>query len=695
MTQQSLVIVESPTKARTISKILGKNFKVKASSGHIIDLPKKKLGIDIKKNFTPHYEILPEKRKIVKELQEEALKIKNVYLAPDPDREGEAIAWHLSNILNEVGIKSKRIEFHEVTKKAVKNAIENPREIDLFRVNAQQARRILDRIVGYKLSPLLWQKVKKGLSAGRVQSVAVRLISDRENEIEKFVPEEFWSISGKFSKIKSKDTFIAELVKKDNKKIKISNEEQINKIILELKQSDFIVNDIKNTIQKHNPSPPFITSTLQQEAVRRHGFSVKKTMMLAQELYEGIEIDKEPVGLITYMRTDSFRISEESQNQVREFIKKNYGNDYLPKSPPIYKSKSKNKIQDAHEAIRPTDINKAPDKIKQFLKEDQFKIYKLIWSRFVASQMNPAIFDNTVIEIKTDKYLFKVNFSKLKFTGFLNVYSDPEEKIEDNIIINQLKVGDKLKLHELIPKQNFTQPPPRYTEATLVKTLEEQNIGRPSTYAPIITTIQERGYVQKNGKFLIPTSLGRMVNEQLVNYFPNIVDVGFTSEMENSLDKIATGDQKWQEVMKNFYEPFINTLKIAKEKMSQILILSDEICEICGKKMAIRNGRFGEFLSCSGYPECNNKKPIIKRINLQCPLPNCDGEIIQRKSKQGKIFYGCSKYPSCNFVSWDQPTENLCPDCNSYMVLKFSKNKRLFLLCSNKDCKKMMNIKKK
>lgn len=692
---KSLVIVESPAKAKTISKILGKDFQVKASNGHIRDLPKKKLGVSIRKKFEPSYEIMPDKQKIVDELHSSAKGCKHIYLAPDPDREGEAIAWHLSFVLEDLGINIKRIEFNEITKDAIQKAIKKPRSIDEEKVNAQQARRVLDRLVGYKISPLLWQKVKRGLSAGRVQSVAVRLICDRETEIENFKTEEFWTIDAELSK-NSKSKFIAELVKYDNKKPQLGSEKEVKKLISVLDKETFTVKSITLSEQKRTPPQPYITSTLQQEASRKFGFTVKRTMAIAQELYEGLELGSEgPVGLITYMRTDSTRIANEAIEAVREHIKETYGEEYLHKE--IRKAKIKAGAQDAHEAIRPTDMSRDPKSLKHFLKPDYYKIYKLIWDRFVASQMQDAVYEILTIEAEAGKSLWRAKSSKIKFAGFQIIYLEtkedaPEEESNENEKLPSLEKGDKLKKHKIEPKQHFTQPPPRYNEATLVKSLEEKGIGRPSTYAPTITTIQARGYVKRESRILIPTELGRQVNEQLVNHFPDIVDLKFTAEMENDLDEIESGNKKWQLVIKEFYEPFAETLKTAKEEMKPVSIPSGQICELCGKNLLIKSGRFGDFLACEGYPECKNTKPIIKKIGLKCPNQDCVGEIIEKISRKGKIFYGCINYPNCTFTSWSEPVAKNCPNCNSYMVKKFSKKKIPFLLCSNSECGKMLNM---
>jgi DNA topoisomerase-1 len=696
---KNLVIVESPAKAKTIAKILGKDFQVKASAGHIRDLPKKGLGVDIKKNFVPQYEVLEEKSEVVKDLREAAAKAKVVYLAPDPDREGEAIAWHLANILREDGGDPtlKRIEFNEITKEAIQRAIKHPRDIDVMRVDAQQARRVLDRLVGYKISPLLWQKVRRGLSAGRVQSVAVRIICDREKEIQAFKPQEYWSIAGELAK--GKAAFTAELVKWGGKKLDVDNEKAAMKIVEALKQADAKVAKIATKDQKRQPTAPFITSTLQQEASRRFGFTVKRTMTLAQQLYEGIELGEEgPVGLITYMRTDSTRIAKEAQEEAKEYITERWGKEYLPTEQRVFKSKKG--AQDAHEAIRPTSVRRTPDQMKKNLTPDQLKLYRLVWERFMASQMANAALSVLTVEIEAGSGVLRVSDTKVVFPGYQVLYTELSENEGDEpeaakpSKLPDLVEGDALKLKDVLPKQHFTQPPPRFTEASLVKALEEQGIGRPSTYAPTIGTIQERGYVTKEGRALQPTELGFQVNDQLVQHFPNIVDVGFTADMETKLDNVEQGGEPWQDLIGNFYKPFAETLKVAAKEMKPVAIPSGIMCETCGKEMLIKSGRFGEFLACSDYPTCKTTKPLIKKLGMKCPICK-EGEVIIKKSRTGKTFYGCERWPDCSFTSWDQPTEIKCPKSGDMMVIKRSKAGRSFMLCTNQECKHIMNVPKK
>lgn len=704
---KNLVIVESPAKAKTIKKILGKDFEVKASAGHIRDLPKKGIGVNIKKNFEPQYEVLAEKADVVKDLQEAAGKAKTIYLAPDPDREGEAIAWHLAAILAEGEGETaamKRIEFNEITKEAIQKAIKHPRDIDVNRVNAQQARRVLDRLVGYKISPLLWQKVKRGLSAGRVQSVAVRLICDREKEILAFKPQEYWSIGADLNKGTAKTTaFSADLVKWKGKKPDIGSQKSADAIVEASKVAEFKVAKISTKEQKRQPGAPFITSTLQQEASRRFGFTVKRTMTLAQQLYEGIDLGEEgPVGLITYMRTDSTRVAKEAQEEAARFITEKWGKNYMPDTPRVFKTKKGS--QDAHEAIRPSSTYRTPDSVKKNLTPDQAKLYRLIWERFMASQMANAALETLSIEIAAGDAVFRANDTKVVFAGYQILYTELSENENEEpdapkpSKLPELNEGDVLKLKELHPKQHFTQPPPRFTEASLVKMLEEQGIGRPSTYAPTISTVQQRGYVQKEGRALQPTELGFQVNEQLVAHFPSIVDVGFTADMENKLDNVESGGEAWQELIGNFYKPFAETLKIAAKEMQPVAIPSGQMCEECGSEYLIKSGRFGEFLACSKYPECKSTKPLIKKIGMKCPTCT-EGDVIEKKSRMGKVFYGCDRWSKdetgCTFTSWDQPTETKCPKCTTMMVIKRSKAGRNFMLCTNLECKHIANIPKK
>lgn len=686
--QKNLVIVESPAKAKTISKFLGKKYNVKASVGHVRDLPKSSLGIDIDNNFEPKYITIRGKGPVIQELKKEAKKSEKIYLATDPDREGEAISWHLAHLLDLDENEPIRIEFNEITKEAIQKAIKKPRVIDKHLVDAQQARRVLDRLVGYKISPLLWRKIKKGLSAGRVQSVAVKLICDREKEIENFVPEEYWTIKA----LLEKDQIVFEAlfygILKDGKeqKLELPNREKVDEIINSLDKDNFVVKEVKKGTKSKNPNPPFITSTLQQEASRRLGFSSKKTMSIAQQLYEGIDIKGEgTIGLITYIRTDSTRISKEAIDMARSFIVDNFGKEYSNDGK-NYGNKGKGS-QDAHECIRPTSILRKPGDIKDSLTKDQYLLYDLIWKRFISSQMTPAVYDTVSVKLLSNNNLFKANGSKLKFDGFTKVYEsnrqdDKEKELEIPIIVE----GETIKAKEIKPEQHFTQPPSRYTEASLIKTLEELGIGRPSTYSPIITTILNRRYVTLKNKAFQPTELGILVNDLLEQYFNDIVDVKFTADLEEKLDKIAEGDYSWQSVVKSFYMHFEEILKKAENEISKIKIedeVTDVICEKCGRNMVIKYGRYGKFLACPGYPECKNTKPLQDQIGVKCP--NCGGEIIRLKSGKGKVFYGCSNYPKCNFMTWDEPIAERCPNCGSIMVKKENK-KGITKRCLNKEC---------
>lgn len=684
---KSLIIVESPAKAKTISKFLGKNYKIQASMGHVRDLPKSQLGIDIEKGFVPKYITIRGKGSLLENLKKEASKADNILLATDPDREGEAISWHLANLLGLPEDKPCRVEFHEITKNAVSESIKHPRKIDLNLVEAQQARRILDRLVGYKISPILWRKVKRGLSAGRVQSVAVRIICDREKEIREFIPKEYWTIDADFKDEKTRSEITARLYSKNDRKLEINNKEESEQILSYLKQQKFIVADVKKSERKRNPSPPFTTSSMQQEAARKLKFTAKKTMMIAQQLYEGLDIKGEgTVGLVTYIRTDSTRIALQAENEAREYIKNNFGNEYISEGHLVQKSKKN--VQDAHEAIRPTSVFRTPESIKDSLSKDQYKLYKLIWERFLASQMAAALYDTVTIDIKAGDYIFRATGSVLKFQGFMAVYIEgtDEEPEKQEVSIPVLEEGQVLKLQNLRPAQHFTQPPPRYTEAMLVKTLEEKGIGRPSTYAPIIDIIQKRGYVQKeNGRFK-PTQLGEIVVNLLQEFFKDIVDVDFTAEMEDQLDKIESGEEKWQKVVESFYIPFENELKTAEKEIEKVNIedeVTDEKCELCGRNMVIKTGRYGKFLACPGFPECKNTKPLVEEIGIKCPC--CGGNVVVRKTKKGRTFYGCDNYPECKFVSWDKPSGNKCPKCGSYTVIKNTKEGEIET-CSNKEC---------
>lgn len=676
----NLVIVESPSKGKTIAKFLGRTYSVESSYGHIRDLPKGELGVDTEHNFKPKYVVPVKARKVVKKLKEAAQKADLIILATDEDREGEAIAWHILQVLGPDKIKNYwRIVFHEITKKAISRALENPRQIDMNLVNAQQARRILDRLVGYKLSPFLWEKVARGLSAGRVQSVAVRLIVDREREIEKFKPEEYWTIQAKLKKQDQPDEFIAHLIKKDGRsipKLGIKNSRQANKILSDLKGAVYQVIDIKSQEVRRYPAPPFTTSTLQQEAAKKLGFSAKQTMRLAQQLYEGV---KGSSGLITYHRTDSLNLSAESLREAQEMIQKEFGQEYALASPKIYKTKSKS-AQEAHEAIRPTRVDRRPDKIQKYLDKNQFKLYDLIWRRFIACQMKPALLESTRLDIQAKNYLFRTTGSVLKFDGFLKVYPLKQKEL----ILPSLAKGEILKLIKLFSEQHFSQPPARYDEAALIKTLERYGIGRPSTYAPIISTIQERHYVQKNEqRKFVPTEIGFLVNDLLVEHFPKIVDFEFTAQMENALDEIAAGKTEWTTTINDFYQPFQDNLtkkyeEVIKKKIEQP---TSKKCPLCGRQLVIKLGRFGKFYACPGFPECKYSEPLVNSTGVNCPKCS-QGEIIERKTKKGKTFYSCSRYPQCDFALWDKPTGEKCPQCGSLLVE--TKNKQV--KCSNKEC---------
>ncbi|HHV99013.1 MAG TPA: type I DNA topoisomerase [Clostridiaceae bacterium] len=683
----NLVIVESPAKANTIGRFLGKDFKVFASVGHIRDLPKSQMGVDIDNNFEPKYITIRGKGEVISKLKKEAKNAKKVYLATDPDREGEAISWHLAYILNIDESEKCRITFNEITKNAVLNSLKSPRQIDMNLVDAQQARRILDRIVGYKISPLLWRKVRKGLSAGRVQSVATRIICDREEEIENFVPEEYWSITAKLSQQKKRSTFEAKFYGDLKGKIELKNEKQVQDILNNIEGEKFSVNKIKKGEKKRTPAPPFITSTLQQEASRKLGFPTKKTMMIAQQLYEGINIkEMGPVGLVTYIRTDSTRISADARDEARKLIKEKFGEAYLPKEEKVYKNKSSS--QDAHEAIRPSYVNLEPDSIKTSLTNDQYKLYKLIWERFVASQMASAVYDTISADIAAGDYIFKANGSQIKFQGFMAVYIEgrDDEQEEDESNIPELAEGEELDVRKIEPKQHFTQPPQRYTEATLVKALEEKGIGRPSTYAPIITTIIARGYVEKDKKYLVPTELGKIVTDIMKTYFKDIVDVQFTAQLESKLDEVEEGNVQWNSLLKDFYDQFKLDIQEAESKIGQVELpeeVTDIKCEKCGRNMVIKHGKYGKFLACPGFPECRNARPILEEAGVNCP--KCGGKVMIKKTKKGRKYYGCENNPTCDFMTWDMPIKGNCPKCGSFLAKKFS-GKKSVIKCSNEKC---------
>lgn len=687
----SLVIVESPAKAKTIGKYLGSKYIVKASMGHVRDLPKSQIGVEVENDFNPKYITIRGKGSVLKELKDASKKVKKVYLAADPDREGEAIAWHLAHALELDDTQSLRVVFNEITKTAVKDAFKTPRKINMDLVNAQQARRILDRLVGYKISPILWKKVKKGLSAGRVQSVAVKIILDRENEISAFVPEEYWTITAKLA-IKG-SAFEAKFTQLNGAKKELTNEQEVNEILEAIRDASFQVGEVKERERQRHPSPPFTTSSLQQEAARKLGFRAAKTMSVAQQLYEGVELGKEgTVGLITYMRTDSTRISGTAQEEAKEYITEKYGDPFVPESPRQYSKKAAN-AQDAHEAIRPTSVLRDPESMKPFMSRDQLRLYKLIWERFVASQMSSAVLDTLSVDITAGNTVFRATGSKVRFPGFMKVYVEGNDDgtTEEDKYLPELHSGDILEKQDIEPKQHFTQPPPRYTEARLVRTLEELGIGRPSTYAPTLETIQKRGYVAIEEKKFMPTELGELVIEQMEQFFPEILNVEFTANMEEDLDHVEEGSEDWVKVLAEFYESFEKRLEVAEEEMKEIEIedeVSDEICEKCGKPLVYKLGRFGKFLACSGFPECRNTKPIVKDIGVSCPKCK-EGHVVERRSKKGRVFFGCDRYPECDFVSWDKPSTKPCPNCSSLMVEKKSKQ-GIKLQCTSCDYSEMV-----
>lgn len=682
-----LVIVESPAKAKTIKKYLGGNYEVVASMGHVRDLPKSKMGIDFENNFEPQYVDMKGKEDVIKELKKYAKKSEHVYLATDPDREGEAISWHISNMLGLDINDNNRVEFNEITKSGVKAGMSNPHKIDLDLVNAQQARRILDRIVGYKLSPFLWKKVKRGLSAGRVQSVAVRLIVDREKEVKEFVPQEYWSIDAKFTVPSSRKVFAAKLSAIDGKKAELSNKEETDEVLKRLENAVYTVTDVKKRVTRKQPAPPFITSTLQQEASKRMGFQAKRTMKAAQELYEGVEIEgMGAVGLITYMRTDSLRISDEARDAAAKCIEEIYGKEYLPPSPRVFKSKKN--AQDAHEAIRPSLPELTPDRVKASLTTDQFKIYKLIWERFIASQMANALLDTVSVTIEAEGCTFKASGYSVKFDGFTKLYEEKKDSEEENNkMLPPINKEDILKLKEILGNQHFTQPPSRFTEASLIKTMEENGIGRPSTYAPTISTIISRMYVERDGKQLRPTALGEVTTDLMKDHFKHIVDAKFTAKMESDLDGVERGETNWVDTLDVFYKDFDKVLTKAEKAMEgkRVKVPDEETdveCDLCGRKMVIKIGRFGKFLACPGFPECKNTKKIVQATKGTCPL--CGSKIVLKKSKKGRNFYGCDGYPDCNFMTWNAPVEDKCPKCGSTLFKKGGKSGKL--LCEKPDC---------
>ncbi len=689
----NLVIVESPAKAKTIKKYLGKNYDVTSSMGHIRDLPPKRLSVDVKKNFEPKYQIIKGKEEIVKELKEKAKKADKVILATDPDREGEAISWHLANLLGLDLNDKNRVTFNEITKNGVETGIKSPRKVDLDLVGAQQTRRVLDRLVGYKVSPFLSQKIYKGLSAGRVQSVALRMIVDREDEIRKFVPKEYWSIDAQFIPKGMRKSFPAAFYGDEKGKIEIDNEKKANEILTDLDGSNFEIGKLKKGKRKRNPAPPFITSTLQQEASRKLGFTAKRTMLAAQQLYEGIELEgKGLMGLITYMRSDSLRVSKEALDGARSYILDVWGKKYLPEEARVFKTKAN--AQDGHEAIRPTDPSLAPDAVKASLSNDQFKIYKLVWERFIASQMANCLQNTTKVEVYASKensekkYIFKASTYTIAFDGFMALYVEGKDIAEEKAkAFPELAEGMPVKAKSIVPNQHFTEPPPRYTEASLIKSLEEEGIGRPSTYASIISTITAREYVKKEAKILRPTELGEVVNKLMKERFSSIVNLKFTAQMENNLDEVAEGKITWTEPLSKFYEDLMKMLEKAKKEMEGVKIFLEEdkidkTCELCGKPMVIKRGRYGKFIGCSGYPECKNIQKLVEEIGVTCP--KCGGNVIKRQTKRKRDFYGCSNFPNCHFISWDEPLNEKCPKCGEIL---FKKNgKKIKIYCKGEGC---------
>ena len=676
-----LVIVESPAKVKTISKFLGANYKVMASQGHVRDLPKSQMGVDVEHDYEPKYITIRGKGDILAALRKEAKKADKVYLATDPDREGEAISWHLAAALKLEDKDIYRITFNEITKNAVKASLKEARKIDMNLVDAQQARRVLDRVVGYGISPLLWAKIKRGLSAGRVQSVALRMICDRENEIDAFIPEEYWSMEAVLNIKGEKKPLIAKFYGDENGKIEIKNGEQMQAILDEVKKSDFNIESIKKG-EKVKKSPlPFTTSTLQQEAAKTLNMSTKRTMNIAQQLYEGVDIKgRGTVGLITYLRTDSTRVADEAKVSSREYIGDNYGDNYIPKE--TNAKKDDKKIQDAHEAIRPTDLNLSPTVVKESLQRDQFRLYQLIWKRFVASQMSPAVYETTSVKIAAGKYRFSVAASKVLFDGFMSVYKNDDDNEETNTLAKGLDENSELSLEDVNGTQHFTQPPAHFTEASLVKALEEQGIGRPSTYAPTISTIIARHYVIKENKNLYISELGSAVNNIMMTAFPTIVDVKFTANMESLLDGVAEGTVEWKELIRNFYPDLKVAIDEAEKELEHVKIedeVTDVICDKCGRNMVVKYGPHGKFLGCPGFPECHNTKPYLEKIGVPCP--KCGKDVIIKKTKKGRTFYGCDGYPECDFVSWQRPSEKKCPKCGSYMVEKGNK-----LVCADEKC---------
>jgi len=681
-TNRSLVIVESPTKAKTINKYLGKDYSVKSSMGHLIDLPKSRLAVDVHNDFKPDYITIRGRGKILGELKKEAQRSANIYLAADSDREGEAISYHIKNTLEKANpdARIKRIVFNEITEHAIRESMQNPRDIDMTLVDAQKARRILDRIVGYSLSPLLWEKIKKGLSAGRVQSVALRVICEREEEIERFVPEEFWTIEAVFSK--ARKIFRAKLVSLDDQKLSIGSEEEADAVLERLRNESFTVVNIERSERKRKPAPPFTTSKLQQAAGSRLGFPARKTMMIAQQLYEGIDIEGGPVGLITYMRTDSMRVAVQAQEEAARYIRESFSERYLPSTTNVFRNRGD--VQDAHEAIRPTSVFRTPATLKGYLSREQLRLYSLIWEQFVASQMAAAVFRQTKVDIRADGAIFRANGNEVLFDGFLKVYrgngSDKEK------VLPGLQEGERLVPERVEKEVHYTEPPPRFTDATLVKFLEESGIGRPSTYAPIITTLISRYYVERLKRQFKPTFLGKLTNDLMVKSFPNLLDIQFTSNMESKLDEVADGRLNWVQLLRDFYNPFMESVEIAKEKLESYKGITDEetdlTCEKCGRMMVKRLGKYGYFLACSGFPECRNTMPLPYG---KCPREGCGGFVVERKTKRKRSFYGCSNYPDCDFMTWDKPAPEPCPQCGSIMVEK-GRNDEKRLTCLRESC---------
>lgn len=690
-----LVIVESPAKAKTIQKYLGTGYEVVASMGHIRDLPKSKMGVDTENDFQPQYIDMKGKEDVIRELKKKAKKCDRIYLATDPDREGEAISWHIAQMLKLDMNDDNRVAFNEITKTGVKNGMSNPHKIDIDLVNAQQARRILDRLVGYELSPFLWKKVKRGLSAGRVQSVAVRLVVDRENEIRRFVPKEYWSIDAKFIAPGSRKVFDAALALVDGEKPEISDKAAADALLSRLENAEYSVKSVRKRVTKKQPAPPFITSTLQQEASRKLGFSAKRTMKAAQELYEGVDVQGVgAVGLITYMRTDSLRISDEAKAAAAQYIETVYGKNYLPSAPRNYKSK--NNAQDAHEAIRPSTSELTPDRVKSSLTPDQFKLYKLVWERFIASQMANALLDTVSADIEANGCIFRASGYSVKFDGFMALYEESSDNAEENKkMLPELASGDKLKLKSIAGNQHFTQPPARYTEASLIKALEENGIGRPSTYAPTITTITSRRYVEHEGKALKPTNLGEVITELMKDHFKKIVDAKFTADMENDLDEVEHGSKNWVSTLHDFYDDFSKTLKKAEEAMDgkRVKVPDEEtdiVCELCGRNMVIKYSKYGKFIACPGFPECKNTKKIVTETEGECP--RCGKKMLLKKSKKGRSFYGCEGFPECSFMTWNVPVGEKCPQCGKSLFMKGGKSGRL--VCENEGCAYERELKK-